>query len=37
MAVDPIAVRLRHGRIYARDCADCETKEGMLEQIEQVI
>ena len=32
-----IAVRLRHGRIYARDCADCETKEGMLDQIERVI
>ena len=32
-----IAVRLRHGRIYARDCADCETEEGMLDQIERVI
>ena len=32
-----IAVRLRHGRIYARDCADCETKEGMLDEIERVI
>src|SRR5215472_623811 len=21
-----IAMRLRHGRIYVRDCADCETK-----------
>ena len=32
-----IAVGLRHGRIYARDCADCETKEGMLDEIERVI
>jgi putative redox protein len=32
-----IGVRLRHGRIYARDCADCETKEGMLDEIERVI
>src|SRR5262252_626004 len=32
-----IAVRLRHERIYARDCADCETKEGMLDEIERVI
>jgi len=30
-------VRLRHGRIYAKDCADCETKEGMLDRIERVI
>jgi uncharacterized OsmC-like protein len=32
-----IAVRLQHGRIYARDCADCETKEGRIDQIERVI
>src|SRR5215470_1440654 len=32
-----IAVRLRHGKIYARDCADCETEEGMLDEIERVI
>jgi len=30
-------VRLRHSRIYASDCADCETKEGMLDRIERVI
>ncbi len=30
-------VRLRHGRIYATDCAECETKEGMLDRIERVI
>ena len=27
-------VTLRHGRIHAQDCAECETKEGMLDQIE---
>ncbi len=32
-----IAVRLRHEKIHAQDCADCETKEGMLDQIERVI
>ena len=32
-----ISVRLSHERIHARDCADCETKEGMLDQIERVI
>jgi putative redox protein len=32
-----VAVRLRHGRIHAADCADCETKEGMIDHIERVI
>ena len=27
----------RHGRIYAADCADCETKEGMIDHIDRVI
>jgi putative redox protein len=26
-------VRLRHGRIHAQDCADCETGKGMLSEI----
>jgi len=30
-------VRLRHSRIYAADCADCETKEGMLDRIDRII
>jgi len=30
-------VRLRHSRIYAKDCAECETKEGMLDRIERAI
>jgi uncharacterized OsmC-like protein/pimeloyl-ACP methyl ester carboxylesterase len=30
-------VRLHHSRIYATDCADCETKEGMLDRIERII
>lgn len=30
-------VRLRHSRIYAEDCAECETKSGMLDRIERVI
>ena len=29
-----ISVSLRHSRIHAKDCADCETKEGMLDQID---
>jgi len=30
-----VTVRLRHSRIHADDCADCETKEGMLDRIER--
>lgn len=27
-------VRLRHSRIHAEDCSDCETKEGRIDRIE---
>jgi putative redox protein len=30
-------VQLRHSRIYATDCAECETKEGMIDRIERAI
>lgn len=30
-------VTLSHSKIYAKDCAECETKEGMLDQIEVAI
>jgi putative redox protein len=30
-------VRLHHSRIHATDCAECETKEGMLDRIERTI
>ncbi len=36
-ALDSVEVRLRHGRIHARDCEDCETKEGMLDEIQSQI
>jgi putative redox protein len=32
-----VSVRLRHSRIHAVDCAECETKEGMLDRIERII
>ena len=35
--LDRVYVRLRHFRIHAQDCADCETKEGMLDRIECVV
>jgi putative redox protein len=30
-------VTLNHNKIYAKDCAECETEEGMLDQIEVAI
>ena len=35
--LDDVAVRLRHARVHAQDCLDCETKEGMLDVIESEI
>ena len=35
--LDGVEVRLRHGRIHAQDCADCETKEGLLDEIHSEI
>ena len=32
-----VSVRLRHSRIHAEDCANCETKEGMLDRIDSDI
>lgn len=30
-------VKLRHARVYANDCKDCETKEGMIDEINREI
>lgn len=35
--LETVRVRLRHAKIHAADCADCETKEGKLDQIERDI
>jgi uncharacterized OsmC-like protein len=32
--LEGILVRLRHSKIHAEDCAECETKKGMLDRIE---
>src|SRR5271155_744946 len=29
-----ITIRLRHSKVHAQDCADCETKEAWLDRIE---
>jgi len=33
-ALDEVTVALKHSRIHATDCEDCETKAGMLDHIE---
>jgi putative redox protein len=33
----PVTVRLRHSRTHAADCESCETKDGLLDQIEQEV
>jgi len=35
--LEGVGVRLQHARIHAVDCAECETKEGMLDRIEREI
>jgi putative redox protein len=35
--LESISVRLRHQRIYAKDCEDCETGEGQISEIEREI
>jgi uncharacterized OsmC-like protein len=35
--LEEVTVHLRHAKIHAADCAECETKEGMLDRIERDI
>jgi putative redox protein len=35
--LEGVTVTLGHSRIHAVDCAECETKEGMLDRIEREI
>jgi len=37
MDLQRITIRLRHSRIHAEDCANCETKEGLLDRIDREI
>jgi len=37
LPLDRVTVALKHSKIYAKDCAECETREGMLDQIERDI
>src|SRR6202020_486185 len=35
LPLERTTVTLRHSKIHAEDCAECETKSGMLDQIER--
>jgi putative redox protein len=37
LPLERVTVTLKHSRIHAEDCAECETKAGMLDQIDRVI
>ena len=37
LALESVEVRLSHQRIHAKDCEDCETEEGMLDEIQSKI
>ncbi|MDB5502205.1 MAG: hypothetical protein JWR89_2107, partial [Tardiphaga sp.] len=37
LPMERVTVTLNHHKIYAKDCEECDTKEGMLDQIERVI
>lgn len=35
--LEGVTVRLQHSKIHATDCAECDTKEGMLDRIDREI
>lgn len=37
LPLDRVTVALRHDKIYAADCGDCETREGKIDRIERVV
>jgi uncharacterized OsmC-like protein/alpha/beta superfamily hydrolase len=37
MPLEGVRVRLRHGKIHALDCANCETKEGKIDRIDRIV
>jgi putative redox protein len=37
LPLDRVGVTLRHQKIHAKDCEECETKEGRIDRIERVI
>jgi len=37
LPMERVTVTLSHSKIHAEDCAECETREGMLDQFDRVI
>lgn len=37
LPLEQVRVSLRHSRIHAKDCADCEIQEGMIDHIDRDI
>ncbi len=37
LALESVEVQLSHRRIHAKDCEDCDTEEGMLDEIQSEI
>jgi len=37
LPLERVSVRLTHNKIHAKDCADCETVEGMIDHIDRLI
>ena len=37
LPLESVEVRLSHRRIHAKDCEDCETEEGMLDEIQSKV
>jgi putative redox protein len=35
--LERVSVELRHGKVHATDCAECETREGKIDRIERVL
>ena len=35
--LENVAVRLKHSRIHAKDCGDCDSKEGRVDEIRLVL
>ena len=37
LPLERVVVHLKHEKIHANDCEDCETREGMLDEIERIL
>jgi uncharacterized OsmC-like protein len=37
LPLEQVSVRLRHDKVHAQDCAECETREGKIDRIEREI